>query len=364
MQNIRTTITQEKIKRFFTCVLAVVLAVALLLPLSAQSAYAEPTSAEIQAEADAASARLAAAEEEMLRIGEEYKVAVAQHEQALAAMDEAQARIDAAQLVINETQERLSVIAAQQYRQGPYSFLDVLFGASSFEEFLTNWEYINFVNSENATLIQTNKDARAEAEAAHLEYSTQEQAAAGYVSEMEALMARAEKKVAEQEAEYAALSSEAAKLVEAEQAARVEERAEEESSNNPDYSGGTSPDIPPGGYGSVVSAAQGALGTPYIPGGTGNPGFDCSGFTQWCYLNGLGVNIGRDTFSQYANASYRAPYTSGEAVPGDVLWWPPSTGYTHVAIYVGGGQYIHSPNVGLTVSYDSWQINELIILRF
>lgn len=359
MQTTHTEQGNSTLKRVIILALAAVLAATLLLPLNAQHAYAEPTSAEVQAEADEASARLAAAEAEMQQIGVDYQAAVAAHTAALAAMDEAQVRIDAAQAIIADTQARLGVIAKQQYREGPYSFLNVLFGATSFEQFISNWDYLNFVNQENAQLIQANKDARAEAEAAHAEFSAQEQAAAAYEAEQEALMARAQNKVAEYEAEFAALSAEAAALVEAEQAARVEETVEE---SPEDY--GPPLDVPSGGYGSVVSAAQAAIGVPYVAGGTGNGGFDCSGLTQWCYLNGLGVNIGRSTHSQYASASASWPYASGGAEAGDVLWWPASTGYTHVAIYVGGGSYIHAPLPGQTVCYSSWMIDQTIVLRF
>lgn len=357
----KVTLSQERgrARRVLSLALAALLALALVLPLNMQAAYADPSSAEAQAQADEVSARLALAEEELTQIGIDYQAAVVAHEDALAAMNEAQARIDEAEIIISETQGRLGEIATQQYRQGPFSFLDVLFGASSFSEFLSSWEYINFANQQNAELIQASKDARAEAEAAHEEFAVQEQAAAQCEAEQAELMARAEEKVAAQEAEYADLSAEVAALVEKEQASRVEERVAE---SPVDY--GPAPEVPEGGYGGVVAAAQSQLGAPYISGGTGNPGFDCSGFTQWCYLNGAGINIGRDTFSQYNNASYRAPYTSGEAVPGDVLWWPPSTGYTHVAIYVGGGQFIHSPSPGHYVEYASFQIDQLIILRF
>lgn len=359
MDNTNRSERTNTLTRIIAFTLAVVLAASFLLPLTTQQAFAEPTSAEVQAEADEASARLAAAEAEMMQIGVDYQVALSAHEAALIAMAEAQARIDAAQVIISETQQLLGNRAKQMYRQGPLSFINVLFGASSFEAFTTSWDLLNMINQENADLIQANKDARLEAQHAHEEYSLQEQAAADYVAEMEALMARAQKKVAEQEAEYAALSAEAAALVEKEQAARIAEQVKE---NPEDY--GTPIDIPAGGYGSVVGAAQAGIGTPYVSGGTGNGGFDCSGFTQWCYLNGLGINIGRDTYSQFANASATFSYSAGGAQPGDVLWWPASTGYTHVAIYVGGGQYIHAPVPGQSVCYSSWLIDQTIVLRF
>lgn len=355
-----------KMKRLAYCVLAALMAVTLLVPLNMQSAYATPSSAEKQAEADEVSAWLAAAEEEMILIRDEYNAAVVAHDEAVARMDEAQGRIDAAEEVINETQQRLATVASQQYRQGPYSFLDVLLGASSFDEFLTSWEYINFVNQDNAALIQTSKDARAEAEAAHAEFSIQEEEAAAREAEATLIKDQAEALIAEKEALLAGLSAEVAELVAQETAAREAAEAAAAEQAVDDYydgggnTGGITPPAPPtGGYADVVSAAASRIGCPYIWAASGPDAFDCSGLTSWCYSQAGRGWIGRNDSAQYSNASARWPYTSGGAEPGDVLWWP-----GHVAIYAGGGSYIHAPTPGQYVSYSSWNINSATVLRF
>jgi cell wall-associated NlpC family hydrolase len=343
----------------------------LLLPLNVQSAYAEPTAAEKQAEADEVSARLAASETEMVQIGDDYRVATEAHDAAVAAMAEAQGRIDAAQAIITETQGRLGNRATQQYRQGPLSFLNVLFGAASFEEFLTSWDLINVINQENASLIQANKDARVEAKAAHAEYTAQEAVAAERLAETEAIKVRAEDLIAQQQAELNALSAEVAELVEKEQAARLAAEAEAAAAaaaaaaavaqQNQGYVAPAfdPPPPPSGGYGDVVSAAASRLGCPYVYGASGPDSFDCSGLTSWSYSQAGRGYIGRTDSSQYASASARFAYSSGAAEPGDVLWWP-----GHVAIYVGGGSFIHAPVPGQTVCYSSWNIDNATVLRF
>lgn len=95
----------------------------------------------------------------------------------------------------------------------------------------------------------------------------------------------------------------------------------------------------------IVQAAYSQLGVPYVWGGTTpGVGLDCSGLTQYCYRQ-AGISIPRNSEDQAAFGR-KAPVS--EAAPGDILWRP-----GHVAIYVGGGKYIHEPHSGSACSISS-----------
>ncbi|MEW6925990.1 glucosaminidase domain-containing protein [Trueperella pyogenes] len=88
----------------------------------------------------------------------------------------------------------------------------------------------------------------------------------------------------------------------------------------------------------IVAAAESQLGVPYVWGGS-TPGeaLDCSGLVQYCYRQ-AGISLPHYSEDQAAGGR-KVPLS--EARPGDILWRP-----GHVAIYVGGDEYIHEPHTG------------------
>jgi cell wall-associated NlpC family hydrolase len=93
----------------------------------------------------------------------------------------------------------------------------------------------------------------------------------------------------------------------------------------------------------AVAFAYAQIGCPYVYGGTGpcQSGFDCSGLTQAAWAS-AGVSIPRTSEEQAG-----LPAVSESAMqPGDIMEF---AGDSHVAIYVGGGYLIDSPQPGMTV---------------
>lgn len=123
--------------------------------------------------------------------------------------------------------------------------------------------------------------------------------------------------------------------------------------------GGTFNNIPAGGSSSTGSSSTGSSvrdiivntaldqqGVKYLWGGETPSGFDCSGLMVYSY-KAAGINLPRKSSAQYKSAT---KITEAELKPGDLIFGGTSTSnITHVMMYIGNNQFIHSPQKGKTV---------------
>lgn len=101
-----------------------------------------------------------------------------------------------------------------------------------------------------------------------------------------------------------------------------------------------------GQAGVAIAAAQSQLGVPYrFASSTPGVAFDCSGLTAYAWGR-AGVGLPHQSRNQYTSVPHVPP---SEAQPGDLIFY--YSPISHVGIYLGGGQMIHSPQTGSEVSY-------------
>lgn len=342
--------------------LSAVLAVGIMMPVAMPTeAYADPTSAEKQAEAQSVLASLNAMQAELDQASNNYYTALDEQEQAQQKMDEAQQRIDEANEQIAGLQERLGDRAKSMYRNGSASIIDVLLGSSTFTEFVNNWDLLDKMNQSDSELVNQTKDLRQQIEDEKAEYAAQEQVAAEKAAEAKKIQEEAQATVSEMQATYDSLSAEAAELLEQERAAQAAAEAaaaeqvmqeaqqsaiEHQQGGGGNTGGGTStpstpsysePDYNPVTGNAVVDRAYQWLGNAEYVWGACSPGaFDCSGFVAYC-LTGAYSRLGTTyTFLGWQHVS--------NPQPGDV-----AVNADHCGIYIGGGQMIHCATYGVGV---------------
>ncbi len=90
----------------------------------------------------------------------------------------------------------------------------------------------------------------------------------------------------------------------------------------------------------VIAFAQAAMAVPneYLWGGASAPHYDCSGFVQSAFM-AAGIQLPRDSYQQ---EDFTTRILADDLQPGDLVFFGTRDRTTHVALYVGKGQYIHS----------------------
>ena len=91
---------------------------------------------------------------------------------------------------------------------------------------------------------------------------------------------------------------------------------------------------------SLIETAKNYIGTRYLWGGTTPNGFDCSGFMIYIFTTHHGIELERSSRNQAARNG--TPVAQNEIEPADLLFFGSGSNITHVGMYIGGGQFIHS----------------------
>ncbi|MCF6514735.1 hypothetical protein GSH19_00845 [Lactobacillus sp. S2-2] len=107
-------------------------------------------------------------------------------------------------------------------------------------------------------------------------------------------------------------------------------------------------------YNNVYNVATSKLGSPYTFGATGPDTFDCSGYLQYIFSNGMGASIGRNTQDQYENST---KIDASQAQPGDIVFFGSDVNNIyHDGMYIGNNQMIDAQNNGVVIEniYAPW----------
>ncbi|MFY1704007.1 NlpC/P60 family protein [Micromonospora sp. WMMA1923] len=293
--------------------LVVGLAAALVVP--AVPASAEPTPAQLTQQIDKSSTELARVVESYNELNEKIKANKAR-------VVKLQERIGPLEQQTEQSRADVGEIAVTAYKSGGLQAVDALLssgGSSSLAERLGTLDTLTRQRQERIAGFTTTQ-RRLLDEKARLNTTLEQQA--GQAKQLSAGKKRIEKDLA--------------KLYELRRAAYG--RATEKPARKAGSAANDAPAVS-GQAGKAVRFAYGAIGKPYVWAASGPNGYDCSGLTSAAW-RAAGKSLPHNTKMQWNAVSH---ISRSELRPGDLVFYR-SLG--HVALYVGGGQVIHSPTFG------------------
>ena len=282
---------------------------------------------------------------------EKYNQATSQLDTVELKIKENQRLLDLAERNLKLANKQLKVRAANIYKSRDVGIVDVLFQADSFDELITQLDMMNRIGNSDVDTVKAIAAYRRDIKDRRLELEADEEAAAKLVADRAAqksqilgLESRLEKMTHGLKAEIKRLREKAAA------AARL---AAQQS-----WGGIVPPPVDPNspGHPEIVTIAQRYFGVPYVWGGAGTSGFDCSGLTMYCYAQ-IGIQMSHGATDQQRQST---PVSLSDVRPGDLVFFGNASYSHHVAIYAGGGSVIEAPHTGDVVRYgamggrDAW----------
>ncbi len=350
------------------------------------SAFAA-SSSELQSQLEQAQATCASYQEQANAAFAEYEQLQGNLEDTKAQIATTQEEIEQKQQELSEAQDTLADRISSSYKSGGVSIVSIIFDSASFEDLVSRVYYANRVEESDAAAISEVQTVQAELNSKQEELQTQEAEQQTLVDESQAKAEEIQNTLSEQQSYVSTLSSEVQEALAAEEAAKqaaAEAAAQEAaqasggsassssssssnsgSSDSGSSSNGGGSNNSSGGsssynFGSAISAAYSQLGASYSYAGYASPssGFDCSGLVWWSF-NAAGISIPRgQRMSNGRNNSMigwvlnNSPvYSTDQLSAGDLVFYGSDVNNTyHVAIYIGGGQIIHSIPGGVQIS--------------
>ena len=338
-----------------------VIALVSAFALAAVPAFADPTVASKQAEAQSVLGQIQQLDSSLERAVEAYNLANIKLSRIKHDLSTNTHSLTVAKKSLKNAQKELSSRLVDLYTsdEGQDSGLAVLLGSASLDEMLSRMDAADRVSQQDSLVLRQVAHLRREVQQRQRElqhaHGEQVQVVAerdaarssiqSQLGQRQALLGSIRGEIAHLQAQererQAALQRQLASQVQTQQASASETALAQTVAPEP-----TTTIAPPSRYGGVVGIAMRYLGTPYVWGGASPGGFDCSGFVMYVFSQ-IGVSLPHNAAAQYG---YGAPVSRDALQPGDLVFFD---GLGHVGIYVGGGSFIHAPHTGDVVKISS-----------
>ncbi len=333
------------------------------------SASADPSINSKRAQAQAVLEQVRALDSKLGKAAEAYNLANIQFDRIKAEQATNKRHLAIATSSLRNAQTHLEQRLISLYVNGQESTaLELLLGSDSIDDLMDRLDTAERVSQLDTQVLAEVRAFKTETKVRKLRLQRARTQQAKVVAERESQRRSIEGQLAERQRLLASVKDEIAKLQAAERRrdallaaqarARLATQGAGSSTSGPAaFGSGFTPDpessepLPPARYGGAVGIAMQYLGIPYVWGGASPSGFDCSGFIMYVYAQ-LGVSLPHNAAMQFG---YGTPVPRSALEPGDLVFFD---GLGHNGMYIGGGQFIHSPHSGDVVKisslYDSW----------
>jgi peptidoglycan DL-endopeptidase CwlO len=241
------------------------------------------------------------------------------------------------------------------------STLAVLLGSTSLEDLLNRVETVNSTSRQDARIVREVTSFKRAVERHRVQLANAHTEQKQVVAEKAAQRQRIESQLAQRRQLLSSIRGEIARM----KAAEAAQQRQLEAAARARLAGASPPSTgsiavgaaavtpegstvaPPNVHGGVVGIAMRYLGVPYRWGGASpSTGFDCSGFVMYVFAQ-IGVSLPHSTYALYGMGT---PVSRDQLQPGDLVFF---SGLGHMGIYIGSGQFIHSPHTGDVVKISS-----------
>ena len=313
-----------------------------------------------QAQAAQIAAQLQADNAKLDELAQQYEAAQEQVQQLDGQLATTRAQIADTEARVAKAQANLRTAALQTYMSGATdNAFETLFSSGG-EQGLVTQEYRQVASDRISSAIDTLHQAQAALATQQNQLQATEAEAKAAAAQVAQSQHQAEAVQAQQQTQLNQVKGQIATLVAQKQQAQAaaaaaayqaklaaEQAAAAAASSNRGGPTFTNISVSPGAAG-AVQAAESQLGVPYVwggesPKGSANPGFDCSGLTQWSWRQ-AGVSLPRTAQEQY-DAIPHVPLSSMQ--PGDLVFWDDGTSSVqHVGMYIGNGDVVDATHTG------------------
>lgn len=339
---------------------------------SVKTAAADPTVGAKRAQAQQVLAQIQEIDGQLSHAIEAYNLANVQLDKITGDLKANARHLGIARSSLKNAQFHLAQRLVSIYVNGSEgSALEVVLGSESLDDMLNRLEAVERVSAQDTRVLREVKRFRSEVKKRKVRLEQARTAQAQVVASRAAQRRSIESQLAQRRQMLASIKDEIASLEAAERrrqerlaaqaqarlaAAQLEQAGPASQPRSSVMSASSVQEVlaptPDARYGAAVGIAMQYLGIPYKWGGASpETGFDCSGFTMYVFAQ-LGVSLPHHAATQYGLGT---PVSKDQLQAGDLVFF---NGLGHMGMYIGGGQFIHSPRTGDVVKIsslsDSW----------